>query len=279
VLAINGREVAMDENLFRGINDKQEREFEFLVNSTPSRAGAHTIRYKVLSQDEWRDLVYKERIDRSRAQVEKRSDGKIGYLHLPGMGQNNQSQFEREAFEYVIGKEAMIIDVRFNNGGYIADTLIDWLERKPRGFIQPRDGPRQVSPARAWDKPLVVLINEHSFSNGEIFAYAMRARGLARLVGMPTPGYVIWTDTLNLVDGTGARMPMSASYRLDGTPEENRGEQPDVRVSLSPEDWLAGRDPQLDTAVELLKAGLPSPPQAPSPAQPSVAASHLPGSR
>jgi tricorn protease len=109
-------------------------------------------------------------------------------------------------------------------------------------------------------------MNEHSYSNAEIFPYAMRARGLAKLVGMPTPGYVIWTDSLRLVDGTGARMPQSGFYRLDGTTQENNGEQPDVLVPMSPDDWLAERDPQLDKAIELLTA--PSEPVA------AAAASH-----
>ncbi|HEY2951959.1 MAG TPA: S41 family peptidase, partial [Verrucomicrobiae bacterium] len=117
----------------------------------------------------------------------------------------------------------------------------------------PRDAKPEAAPAHAWEKRCVVLMNEHSYSNGEIFPYAMRARGLARLVGMPTPGYVIWTDSLPLVDGTTARMPQSGFYRLDGTPQENNGEKPDVQVPLSPEDWLAGRDPQLDKAIEMLQ--------------------------
>jgi len=250
-------------------NAKQDREFEFLVNQQPNKDGARRVRYKILSQDEWKELTYKNRIDRLREHVEQLSQGRIAYLHLPSMGQNNQTQFEREAYEYVLGKDAMIIDVRFNSGGYIADTLIDWLERKPRGFLRPRDGAVQPSPARAWDKPIVVLVNEHSFSNGEIFAYAVRARGLAKLVGMPTPGYVIWTDGLSLVDGTGARMPMSASYRLDGTPQENCGEKPDIQVALSPEDWSAGRDPQLDKAIDLLRGTSKSTP--PSLEHPGVA--------
>jgi tricorn protease len=188
--------------------------------------------------------------------------------------ESSQTQFEHQAFEYVIGKDAMVIDVRFNSGGYIADTLIDWLDRKPRGFVRPRDGAVQPSPARAWDKPIVVLVNEHTFSNAEIFAYAVRSRGLAKLVGMPTPGYVIWTDGLSLVDGTGARMPMSASYRLDGTPEENCGEKPDFQVALTPDDWTAGTDPQLEKAIELLQST-----QRPSTAptdSPAVAASKTP---
>src|SRR6185503_16236016 len=94
-----------------------------------------------------------------------------------------------------------------------------------------------------------------SYSNGEIFPAAMRARGLARTVGMPTPGYVIWTSDLRLIDGTGARMPQNGSYRLDGTNLENNGEQPEFRVPLSPEEWLAERDSQLDKAIELITGG------------------------
>ncbi len=252
VLAINGQDVNLDEKLYQFINDKQDREFEFLVNTNADKTGARTVRYKVLAQEEWTDLNYKNRTDRLRKHVEKTSGGKAGYLHISAMGLNNQTQFEREAYEYIAGKDALIIDVRFNTGGNIADTLIDWLERKPHGYNRSRDAEREPSPHRAWDKKALVVMNEHSYSNGEIFPYAMRARGLAKLVGMPTPGYVIWTDNFKLVDGTSARMPHIGFYRLDGTTQENNGEQPDVQVPLSPADWLAERDPQLDKAIELL---------------------------
>ena len=254
VLAINGREVGLDEQLYQFINDKQDREFEFLVNTNADKKGARTVKYKVLLPQEWDDLNYHNRTERWRQQVEQKSEGQIGYLHLPAMQPNNQVQFEREAFEYMADKQALIIDVRFNNGGTIADTLVDWLDRKPYGYVRPRDSEKEPSPFHAWDKKAIVLINEHSYSNGEIFAYAMRARGLAQLVGMPTPGYVIWTSELQLVDGTKARMPQTGVYRLDGSTQEDHGEKPDVQVPLSPEDWLAGRDPQLDKAIELLKA-------------------------
>jgi C-terminal processing protease CtpA/Prc len=168
------------------------------------------------------------------------------------MGSGNQAQFEKEIYEYMVGREDMIIDVRFNTGGNISDNLIDWLERKPHGYFRPRDGAPEPSPYRAWDKPVVVVMNEHSYSNAEMFPYAMRTRGLARLVGQPTPGYVIWTSDLRLVDGTRARMPQSGVYRLDGTAQENDGEVPDYLVPMTPDDWLAGNDLQIDKAIELL---------------------------
>jgi tricorn protease len=255
ILAINGRDVSLDEALYEWINNKQDREFEFLVHDRPEKEGARTVRYKVLSQDEWNNLIYQNRTDRLRELVESRSAGKIGYLHIARMAAGNQTVFEREAYEYVLGKEALIIDVRFNSGGNISDTLIDWLSRAPHGYFRPRDVPAMPAPHRAWDKPMIVIMNEHSYSNAEMFPAAMRQRGLAQLVGMPTPGYVIWTYALRLVDGTGARMPASGVFRLDGSPQENLGEKPDVQVWMTPEDWLAERDPQLEKAIELLHPG------------------------
>jgi Tol biopolymer transport system component/C-terminal processing protease CtpA/Prc len=255
VLAINGQNVSLNEELYRTINDKQDRDFEFLVSTNGSKEGARTVRYRVLSENEWTQVNYQNRVERLRDYVEAKSHGKIGYLHIASMGAQNQAQFEREAYEYIVGKDAMIIDVRFNNGGNIADTLVEWLQRKPHGWIRPRDGVKEPVPFHAWDRKMVVLQNEHSYSNAEIFPDAMRARGLARLIGRPTPGYVIWTSSLSLVDGTNARMPMTGHYRLDGTPIENNGEVPDIEVSLTPDDWVNDRDPQLDKAIEVLSGG------------------------
>jgi len=252
VMAINGQDVTLDQNLFKLINNKQGRPFEFLVNSEPKKEGARVVRYASLSIDEWLDTIYKNRIESNRNYIEQKSNGQIGYVYIARMLGSEQVKFEREVYEYSIGKKAMIIDVRNNGGGNISDTLIDWLERKPHGMRLPRDGQPISIPKRAWDIPVVVLMNERSLSNAEMFPYAMRQRGLAKLVGMPTPGYVISTLDLPLVDGTRARMPMLGVYRLDGTPHENNGEKPDYTVPFPPEDWIAGRDPQIDKAIQVL---------------------------
>ncbi len=252
VVAINGLDVKPGEGLYEAINDKGDRLFEFLVNSKPTREGARTVKYRPLKGSDWDNLLYENRIEHLRHETETKSGGKIGYLHISAMSRDDQTRFEREAYEYIAGKEALIIDVRFNRGGNISDTLIDWLERKQHSWFRPRDGAPEPGPSRAWDKPVIVLMNEHSYSNGEMFPNAMRNRALGQLVGMPTPGYVIWTTSMRLVDGTNARMPQSGVYRLDGTPMENLGEVPDVRVPMSPDDWLNDRDPQLDKAIELL---------------------------
>jgi len=252
VLAINGQDVSLNEKLYQLINDRQDREFEFLVNKEPKKDGARKVKYKVLTAADWDNLQYQNRTERLRKYVETATGGKLGYLHISAMGGENQTRFEREAYEYMSGKQGMILDVRFNRGGNISDTLIDWLERKQHGWYRPRDEGPEAAPNRSWEKPVIVLMNEHSYSNGEMFPYAMRQRGIAKIVGMPTPGYVIWTWAMRLTDGTGARMPQGGVFRMDGTNMENNGEQPDVRLWLTPEDWLTQRDPQLDKAIEML---------------------------
>lgn len=252
VLKINGEPVQANQRLWQLINDKGDRTFEFLVNRIPSEEGARVVRYKPLSSAEWSELHYRNRVNRLRKLVEERTNGQVGYVHIRAMGASDRERFEREFYEYAQGKKAMIIDVRFNGGGNIADSLVDWLERKPYAYYVPRDGLPNVGPPLAIDMPMVVLMNERSLSNGEMFPYAMRARKLATLIGWETPGYVIWTWSLSLVDGTGARMPQQGAYRIDGSNMENNGEKPDIAVWLSPEDWLSGRDPQLEKALEVL---------------------------
>ncbi len=252
LLAVDGVDVTGDENYYKTVNNKQGRMVTLLVNSRPGKDGARTVKYVALTQAEYGKLLYASRVERARKQVEEKSGGKLTYLHIAGMGGDNQVTFERELYEYSIGKQGVIIDVRRNGGGNIADTLVNWLSAKPHGSRVPRDGLPESSPGRVWNKPVIVLMNETSFSNAEMFPNFMRTYGLAKLVGQPTPGYVIWTWGFPLIDGTSARMPGSGVYRSDGTSMENRGEQPDYRVALTAEDWLNERDPQLEKAIELL---------------------------
>ncbi len=251
VLAINGKDVGLNENLWETLHNQGGRDLVFLVNSTPSKEGAREVRYAAQSTGGMRGLWSQQWVRGNRARVEEATGGRVSYIHISGMGGTNRDLFEEEFWEYSRDRDAMIIDVRFNGGGNISDTLIDWLERKPHGYYRYRDSFVQNAPSdRLWDKPIVVLMHENSFSNAEMFPYAMKERGLATLVGMPTPGYVIWTWGSRLVDGTSIRMPMGAVYRMDGSPMENIGQQPDIRVPWTNEDFLAGRDPQLERAIQ-----------------------------
>lgn len=253
LLAINGKDVSADEHLFKDVlNEQTGREITLLVNATLSKTGARTVKYRALSAGEFGGIVRRNLLEWRRKYVEEKSGGKLTYVHIAGMGGGNFDQFQREFWQAVDGKQGVIIDVRNNGGGNISDRLIDIIERRPNAVYVPRDEAPQQGPGQTWGEPTVVMMNETSFSNAEMFPYAMRARKLASLVGMPTPGYVIYTGGFRLVDGTSARMPGTGVYRLDGSPLEDMGEQPDHRVDWTPEEYFARKDPQLDKAIEVL---------------------------
>lgn len=257
ILEINGKPARLNEALWRDVlNGQTGRDVTLLVNRTPSKEGARTVRIRALSGGEWNGLLYRNRIDARRKYVEEKSGGLLTYLEIPGMGQEQLRGFNFEAWEFIAGKKGVIIDVRNNGGGNISDDLIDLIERRPHGITQLRDTDPETSPGRSWSKDLqvVVMISESSFSDAELYPSGMRARGFATLLGMPTPGYVIGTYGLPLLDGTSARMPAWGWFRLDGSNTENNGERPDIQVDWPVEDYLSGRDPQLDRAIaELLK--------------------------
>ena len=241
VMTINGTDVRPDEAMWKVLADQSGREVTLTVNSSPSKSGAREVKYRALSGGEWSGLLYRNRIEARRKYVEEKSGGKLTYLHIAGMGSGNLDTFNLEAWQYVQGKQGVVIDVRNNGGGNIADILLDILERKPQMRYFPRDAEEVNSPGTSWNRPTVVMHAETSFSNAEMFPAAMKARGLASLVGMPTPGYVIYTNGTRLVDGTSIRLPGTGVYRVDGTPTENLGQEPDFRWTLRPRNTLPAK--------------------------------------
>ncbi|MBI5705796.1 MAG: PD40 domain-containing protein [Armatimonadetes bacterium] len=253
VLQVNGKDGSMDEALYRDVlNDQTGREITLLVNATASKEGARTVKYRAISSGEYSGIVRRNLLEWRRKFVEEKTGGKLTYVHIAGMGGGNFDEFQRDFWQATQGKKGVIIDVRNNGGGNISDRLIDVIERQPNAIYVPRDEAPQLGPGQTWGLPTVVMMGETSFSNAEMFPYAMKARKLATLVGMPTPGYVIYTGGFPLIDGTSARMPGTGVYRLDGSPLEDLGEQPDFKVDWMPEEYFAGKDPQLDKAIEVL---------------------------
>ena len=250
IMQINGKDVKADENLFKIINNSPQ-DLTFMVSERPSTNDVRIVKYSAPT-DSWNNILYENKIEERSDKVAIASNNRLAYIHISAMGAENQIRFEREVYDRIRGKEGLIIDVRGNRGGNISDTLISWLMRRPHGYVKPRDQEIQPVPQRSWAKPIIVLSDQEAYSNGEIFTTTIRANKLGLVVGMPTPGYVIWTYSMPLVDGTSARMPLSGAWRLDGTPTENMGEEPDIGIELTAEDYRLGRDPQLDKAIEEL---------------------------
>jgi tricorn protease len=201
----------------------------------------------------WSAAEYKAWVDGVRAHVNEKSGGRIGYVHIQYMGGGPLEDFARELFTEDTNKDALIIDIRWNGGGNIHEYLIDILSRPQFAWSRPRDGNIVQQPAHRWGRPTVLMINERSTSDSEIFPEAFRELHLGTIIGEPTPGAVIGTDEFRLVDGqTGLRLPMEGWFALDYRNLENTGVQPDIRVVNDLNDIRNGIDDQLDASIEYL---------------------------
>ncbi len=199
-------------------------------------------------------LYYDHWVYERGEKVEELSHSKIGYLHIRSMSNSNYDKFLQDLFAENYDKDALIIDVRNNGGGYIHDKLIEVLTKKPYAKVTRRynNGIELKSPSKLWDKPIVLLINEYSFSDAEIFPYVFRHYDLGKIIGVQTSGSVIGTGHHYFMDGSSMRMPRNGWFTIDGINLEGNGVEPDIVVIPSPEDLINDNDVQLQRAVEEL---------------------------
>jgi tricorn protease len=187
--------------------------------------------------------------------VDKLGKGEIGYLHIRAMNAPSLRQFQLDLAANRT-KKALVIDQRFNGGGGIDQELLAILSGRQYQYTIGRDQPfRQPRPQNFYG-PMVVMQNERSASDAEMFPAGFQALGLGKVIGVPTMGAVIGTGSYTLLDGASIRTPGSGVWTADGQNMENYGVPPDVHVDNTPEDFIKGRDAQLEKAVEVLKAEL-----------------------
>ncbi|MCW2632329.1 MAG: peptidase, partial [Pseudonocardia sp.] len=225
-------------------------------------------------------LRYQDWVAGRRAFVAQRSGGRLGYLHLPDMGANGWAQVHRD-LRRETAREGLIVDVRENGGGHISQLVVEKLARKVIGWDVVRHGQPESYPAEAPRGPVVGVTDEFAASDGDIVTAAFQRMNIGPVVGVRTWGGVIGIDSrYGLVDGTGVTQPRYATwFDHSGWEIENYGVDPDVEVVRTPQDWVAGRDPQLSAAVDLALETLTRRPAAmpPDPAtRPSRARSPLP---
>jgi len=252
ILQIDGEDVSYGESMWAPLLDKAGRTVELLVNDRPSREGARTVKIKPITGAARADLEYEQRVRAAREQTEHLSGGRLAYIHIRAMDRPSLGRLERELWGKAREKDGLVLDIRNNGGGNTHDDILAQISRRAYGYTQPRDAPRTTQPVRHWDKPIVLLINQNAVSDAEIFTDGFRQLKLGRIVGVETPGYVIGTYSGTLQDGTSYRIPMWGWFDLKGENMENRGVKPDVVVENTPEELAAGKDRQLQTAVELL---------------------------
>ena len=205
-----------------------------------------------------RSLLYNRWIDNNQTLVEKKSNGQFGYLHIKAMDMTSFHRFERELFEVADGKDGIVIDVRENGGGFTTDHLLTILTQPRHAITRPRGGgqgyPQDRSIYATWDKPIVVLCNQNSHSNAEIFSHAIRYLERGKVVGVPTSGSVISTGSRSVMDAGSIRIPFRGWYLLsDGQDMELNGAVPHFVLWPIPGQLPEGIDIQLNKAISVLK--------------------------
>ena len=188
--------------------------------------------------------------------MDKVSGGKLGYVHIAAMGDNDLNQLYLDLDAQNQAKQGVVIDVRNNNGGYVNGRVIDVFSRKNYLLMTERGGEavpsRQALGQRALGLPTVLVTNESTLSDGEDFTEGYRTLGLGKVVGVPTAGWIIFTGGQRLIDGSQVRVP---GYRIRDTRGEDMEMHPrpvDVEVEQPLGETEAGKDAQLERAVATL---------------------------
>jgi len=217
-----------------------------------------TVEFKGLS---WRQnymMNYDTWVEERRDIVGDLTDNKVGYAHIRNMGWGSYEDFVQDVFANNWQKDALIIDVRNNPGGWIHDWLIELLTKKPYAFTTNRvfNVEKQPFPGDTWTKPTILLINQNSFSDAEIFPNIYKHFELGKVIGMPTSGSVIGTGYVSFMDGSSMRMPGTGWYTAEDINMEGTGATPDIYLDVTNEQKIADDDVQLKKAIEELKKEL-----------------------
>jgi C-terminal processing protease CtpA/Prc len=252
IVKINGEEIAANENWNKyllGLNNKN--------TLLTIKRGNSTFDEKVqpFSPGEESQLMYRRWVHMMEEMVDSLSDGQLGYLHIRGM---NDSSF-RDVYENALGKninkKALVVDTRFNGGGWLHDDLNTFLSGKEYLKFAPQGNVvKGGEPMARWTKPSIVVMGEGNYSDAFIFPYVYKQNDLGKLVGMPVPGTgtAVWWE--RQIDPTIVfGIPMVATIGAEGRPTENLQLEPDIMVPLPYNDFLNGEDPQIQAAVNELE--------------------------
>jgi len=234
---------------------------------------ARKVEIVAVPRDRTSQLMYDRWVAKNATAVEKQSGGKLGYVHIPSMDEAGLETFMRSLYSDNFDKEGLVIDVRYNGGGFTHDQVINYLVGKEHTLFRQRDGGEGFvmrNYDRKFSKPMAVLINNRSYSDAEIFPHAFRASGLGKVVGQATGGLVIGTGSIRLIDGSQFRIPRIGVFTNKGENMDKIGVRPDVAVEITPEDWKNGLDSQLQKAVEVVSTDVAAKKKANTATAPSV---------
>ena len=254
---VDGKEVSRDMDLTKALNGPLDREIMLSVKGLDGKLREVTLR--PITYTAAQTLLYDQWLRHSKKLVADASGGKLGYLHISQMAMPNFRKFEEELVSEGAGKDGLVIDVRENPGGSITDHLLTALTQPNHAITVPRGGgpgyPLDRKVYISWHKPIVVLCNQNSGSNAEIFSHAIKTLKRGQVVGVPTAGAVVSTGAAGVLDVGTLRMPTRGWFTIDdGEDMEKNGARPHHLLWPGVGQIPQGRDTQLAKAIEVLQA-------------------------
>ncbi|MCI0684704.1 MAG: S41 family peptidase [Gemmataceae bacterium] len=257
ILRIDGKDVSRDVDLTTVLNGPADRDVSLSVKGGDGQT--RTVALKPITYPVAQGLLYQHWLRHNRKLVAEASQGKLGYLHISAMSMPTFRKFEEELVSEGVGKDGLIIDVRENPGGSTADHLLTALTQPVHAIAVPRGGgpgyPQDRKVYQTWNKPIVVLCNQNSGSNAEIFSHAVKTLGRGQLVGISTAGAVVSTGAVGVMDVGILRLPFRGWFTIgDGEDMEKHGAVPHHVLWPEPCALPQGRDAQLAKAIEVLRA-------------------------
>jgi tricorn protease len=253
LVAVGGQEVGAGRSPFELLVHQAHQQVALSVRSAGPKARARR-QVAVTTMANEMPLRYRDWVEANRARVREETGGQVGYLHIPDMGPLGYSEFHR-AYRNEVDLLGLVVDVRWNGGGNVSQLLLEKLMRRPISFDIGRWQSVATYPSDAPIGPMVALTNEHAGSDGDIFSHAWKLYRLGPLIGKRTWGGVIgiWPRHA-LVDGTITTQAEFSTWFVDvGWGVENYGTDPDLDVDIAPQDFAAGRDPQLERGIREIK--------------------------
>lgn len=251
LLAVNGEELRAADNVFRLLDGTVNRQTVITVNTRPVMEGARQLTVVPVANEQ--GLRTRAWVEGNRRLVDSLSKGRLAYLHLPNTGQGGYTAFNRYYFAQQ-DKQGAVVDERYNGGGSAADYIIELLSRDFDGYFNNPVGDRKpfTSPSGGIWGPKVMIINEMAGSGGDLMPYMFARRKIGPLIGTRTWGGLVATsDQAPFVDGGSLVAPRLGFFDRDGKwAVENVGTPPDIEVENFPREVIAGRDPQLERAVQ-----------------------------
>lgn len=253
ILKINQRPFPAELPYTAALHGLAGRSVLLTVNDRNSTRGARDVIVTPMRSE--RSLRYADWVRRNREQVEAASGGRFGYVHIPDMSTRGLVQFERWFYPQ-LDKEGLVVDVRWNGGGFVSQLILERLRRPVVSFDRARGGGIYTYPAAVLNGPFVVLTNEHAGSDGDIFPASVQAEGLAPVIGMRSWGGVVGIRAdKQMTDGGGLTQPEYAFWwPAHGWGIENHGVDPDIEVQNLPQELAEGTDSQLLRGLTELEA-------------------------